>query len=235
MGDAIPGTDFVRDLAYGRDVGEAFLRASTDVGGAGLAIPIEAMKFLFDKNPDQWKRFERILPTVGKRISQTARWARDGEAQDNQGNRIIDFDFEDPSHLMELAFNAFAFTPERLSNAQDRSWARYESEKFYSTMRSGLLAYHSRGVVTGNKEMQEKGMAKIRKFNATVPYKALTISNDTIQNSWKATQRTGTYRELGLSVQKGNWELDLEINELYEEEPPVKVEEIKGIKFLPSE
>jgi len=168
-------------------------------------------------NPDGWKRWETSLPAFLKSLSRAGRYnQREGE-YDARGEPIAEFDSTNMQDQMEIAAQAFGFTPSKVS----RGWEAYLAKKdvvvYYETWRRSLLRQHNFSRLYEDSDDAQAAIQGIREFNADVPYPEMRIGGKVLQQSLEDFARQRALAGKSIPVQKSNLRLSREIQELYEE------------------
>ncbi len=224
MGQVLPGMDFLNQ----GDFDYRFLRGATDASGAVGSGLINIMQAIADsKNPDQWKRWERAFPSSMKNMSKGfRRYVREGEQSRNFAN-IVDYDPNDPEHLLENIGQAAGFAPTRVNQEWDRIRMQQESAMFWDSIKSVLMSQFDAAIEMNDREGKADVRKAIKQYNNTVPFRNLRISGDKLEASRKNRARARALQERGLLPQKSNIPLSREINRLFPESETVQEETLR--------
>lgn len=202
LGVPIPNTDVSGSLSLGRIIpgieGATDMEASandkiakvvTDAMGPVAAIGFNFWKAMESNDPDQWKRWERALPTSMKNASKAMRFAAREQETNQSGAMIESFDMHNMGYRLDVAAQAMGFTPTRLAQEYEARGAVEDIKVYYMTRRKLLLDSFSFMRVNKDKEGLADVRAAIRDFNTNVPYGPLRITSETLINSLKARYR----------------------------------------------
>jgi hypothetical protein len=228
MGIPVPSTDVSGSLGLGRVVPglqqaveeggtpeEKFGRTIIDIMGPVAAIPYALWRSYEDTNPDQWKRWERAMPTVVKGMSKALRFSQRGAEEFRGGGERVEFDPEDMEQRLETIAQAFGFTPTRLSQSYELDAREKRAQTWYSTKRSLLLEDYSYARQRGNAEMLADVRKEIRSFNHSVPDVKLRIDGGTLTKSFNARRRLTAERSRGDAQSKMFRGLNRQIESVY--------------------
>ncbi len=196
MGDVIPGTEA---LAAPGDFEHKFVRGMTDIGGGVMAMGVGALQAFSDtENPDQFKRWERAMPSAMKGAAKAYRFAQRGEETTRGGGTIAEFDTTDPEQAMEIIAQSMAFTPTRLTRAWNKQRMMKEVEMFYQARRTYLMGSFFHAMRLGDREGIADVKKHIRRYNEDAPHRSLMISVKDLTQSINSRRRAAARTSLGM-------------------------------------
>lgn len=215
LGIPIPNTDVSGSLSAGRvlpgmekltssepdpdkRLGQALVDTLGPVAGIGYAFA----RTLVDTNPDEWKKWERAMPSALRGVSQSLRRGIRGEETFRGGGAIATFDPLDMQQRAEVVANALGFAPTRLNQVQELRSSQEELRKYWTTRRALAIENYALAVMSQDQEVLADARDNLRRYNETVVDPRLRISSDTIKRSIKARTRLTNLREQGLPAQK---------------------------------
>ena len=179
---------------FARDFPEAFQNA----GGALLSLPMELWKALESDQPWSLKRAENVMPSIGRSVSKSYRFLRDGKETTSSGVRVADFDLNDPEDMTGIGLQATGFIPTEITAKQEELHTMRETVTFYNERRRELLNYSDHAYSTEDQDAIKDTLAAIARYNREVPYKLMSISGtDIVQSRVQRVLRRGK-EELGL-------------------------------------
>lgn len=230
LGIPVPNLDVSGSLSLGRIVpgaesltqqtnnpNEKFGRMIVDILGPVGAIGFNMWKALESNDPDVWKKWERAMPIAMKSASRSVRWMARGEETDRTGAQILDFDPYDYEQQAEKVAQFFGFTPTRLNQQYDVSYAQNEARRYWMARRTILLQHFGYAQMARDQEAISDVRAAIRDFNRTAPDSHLRITGKDIAISLKQRRRLKRLSEEGLPTQKRYRRLFEETGRLYPE------------------
>jgi hypothetical protein len=203
-----------------RSADELLARKMQDLGGPLVSIPFNLIRsYLDDKTPDQFKRWEGVMPIAVKAVGDA--WKSGPEAEpgspmealpwwlqagggysDRQGNLVYPYDFEDPVQRAEHFLKYFNFTSTAVNKRYER--ANHESKlvEFYTEKRSQLLNSLAIARQHEDREAVADSFAAIREFNSSIPFKELSVSGKDIAEVTKRRELTKFKREHEMAPSK---------------------------------
>jgi hypothetical protein len=200
-----PSIDFSRNVALNRiiplaptklldpttEYKQALVDTTQDLAGAGFGPGLALYKALgaTDLEWHDLKRWETSMPRALKSVTRGTRYALEGGERDRNYFTTVPYDVNDPEHVAEILSVMAGLTPTKQAQFWDRQSAEFEVSNFHKTRRSLLLldAYRTRYIhkdMDGYKEV----LARIKKYNASVPAKKMRITGKTLQESRKRRQ-----------------------------------------------
>jgi len=203
LGDIIPGTEIPNVLTGGaRDPNRALNTGIAQAGGALANIPFNVYHAFASDEPDVWKKLERVMPSAGRSISRSIRFAARGAETERLGNEIVEFDPTSIKGAIEIALQAGGFAPTRLNRERNRRFKAREVVNYYTARRTVIFELYDYAIVKKNPGALKHSRERIEIFNATVPYPELKISGRDLRASLKNRQRRRALAGQDVSVQK---------------------------------
>ncbi len=191
MGRVVPGTETLGAVMGGNvKYQEALAKATEDVGGAFVAIPLAFLKATTDDNPDHYKRWERVLPTAAKNASRAWEAASRGANLDAQQVPLRRYDPFDPKDVAEIAGMALGFQNTEVAQEWERRGATREVTQYWMIRRQMLLQNYHYAWGMKDREAKADAMAAVREYNREVPYNELKLSFDTLAKSILAREKS---------------------------------------------
>lgn len=199
-GEPIPG---IRELVEpSRDpdkkLGGAIVSALGPVAGIGYTF----WKSLMSQDPDQWKTWERAMPTAMRVASQAIRRGDRGEESFRGGGAIAKFDPLNTEHRTELIANALGFAPTRMSQAYELRSAQEDLRQYWTVRRAMVLENYAWALLGEDVEARADARQAIERFNRDAPSPKLRLSGEEIARSLRQRTRLRSLREQGLPNEK---------------------------------
>lgn len=227
-----PQFDFSRRIGFGRilpgvaelgapglDFDEAMSRVSTQAAGAAFGIGFNIIKALSDDTLpfDDFKRWERALPTSLGNLARTLRYAAEGRERSRTDATIVDYNITDPDHIAELALRAIGFNPTRVQREWDRIKMQREAEAYWTARRAIVLKLWSHSFGLRDSELRESALNDVKRYNAEVPFGSMRITGEQLAKSRTEHLRQIRLREAGITRTKAMRPLAREISSLHPE------------------
>ena len=213
MGRIVPGVASV--FGSEQEYSKRFERGTTQASGALLSIPLGFTRALSSDDPDEWKTWERTLPTALRHVSHAVRYFQRGEETRRSGEQIATFDPHDPYQLAEIAAQGLGFTPTKISTQWEGKIAEKEAGMYYQNRRAILLEQFDYALRTDDRQGIKDVRAGIKRYNNSVPYGSLKIAPDSIFKSMVERQTGRKLGEAGIPKQKKLTPLYKDIQQLY--------------------
>lgn len=215
LGVPVPGTDTSASISAGRvipgvdqltaidnDPDKRFGQAIIDSLGPVAGIGYNFWRVLTSQDPDQWKVWERAMPSAIKSASQAVRrWDRGAETFRGGGD-VATFDPHDGIQRAELIANSLGFQPSRVTERYELRSLQEDVKQYWTTRRAMVLENYAYAFLSHDLEAKADAREAIRRFNSQAPAPQLKVSMDTIERSIKGTLRRSSLREDGLPNEK---------------------------------
>lgn len=233
FGRIIPG---LAELgAPGRDFDEVMSGVSQQAAGATFGIGFNIIKALSDDQlpANDFKRWERMMPTALGNVSRVLRYATEGRERSRTDATIVDYNITDPDHIAELALRAVGFQPTRVQREWDRIKMQREAEAYWTARRAIILKLWSHSFGVRDPDLRETALTDVRSYNAEVPFGVMKITGEQLAKSRKEHLRQIRLREAGIASTKAMRPLAREIGTLHPETIPttiVDAEDVTGIR-----
>jgi hypothetical protein len=213
IGNIIPGTGIPEAMTRGIDPA---LREVVREGGGALGSTFESMlNSALSDDPNEWKRFEKWMPTFMKNASQAARMWKEQKVETASGQTVADFDPMDPRSSIEIGMKALGFQPTRVSRGWERVMAEKEYVEFYRMMQAQRLKVMNAALFVKDREAIADARKSIDQFNAMVPYPEMKIDADIIQQSFEQYMERRMKSSKGFTDGEKNLRMQREIREGY--------------------
>lgn len=191
MGNMIPGFgELLSDRRFDANLG----KATEEVGGAVVAMPIQLIRAIADNNPDTLKKFEKAMPSFARNMSKAYRHATRGEETLPDGTVVTKFNVDDSMHKAEIVLQGLGFASTRVAEAKAPVYMTKEILQYYMLRRSSYMQMLDYSKRNKDSKMYAKTWGEIRKFNIDMQKKGLGsmgIKTSDAKNSLKMreTQR----------------------------------------------
>lgn len=197
-------------------------RAAGAIFGFAFALykAIEALPTLGGSGFADYKRWESVMPTALRNISQAFRFYSEGKARNSQGAAIARFDVNQPEDAMEILGRAMGYQPAKMSTAWDYSTAEREQEAFWQMRKEYLMRSAWTAKQSGDSEAYQDVLASIRAFNKMLPAEAkakAAITADALRGAFEARAKGIAKTEQGLPSSRSAIPLSREVRRLYPE------------------
>lgn len=184
MGRIIPGTELLQP-GQADSFDQLLARGTERTGGAAVAAGVGIGKALMDNHPDQWKRWEKAMPSFMRQISKSARYSVRGGEKTRAGAPIGDeFDLQDTRDHAEVIAQALGFTPRDVSRGWEGFIAKQQSVIFYETWKTSLLRQWNYSKYNGLEEAVKEANQEIREYNKVVPFAEMKVGPATRRQSY---------------------------------------------------
>lgn len=192
---------------------KTFASVAGPVGGMFLSV-VEAM---MSKEVDQWKRWEKVLPTFMQNASTGVRW-RTREEETNKAQASL-LTFETPEQRAETVVKMLGFQPTRVDQTRQQVRAAQIPILLAQAKREALLKQLDYAVKTKNREGKKDVLDAIRAYNNEMrkekemrPY---IIQADSIRKSLSGRAQRRAEMERGIRHGKDGIMLERKIEKLY--------------------
>ena len=216
MGRVIPGTELLQpgqQMTFDRFASQGI----EDVGGASISAMAGVAQATLDGHPDQWKRWERAMPSAMRQISKAARFSVRGEEATRSGRPIAEFDMADSRDHAEVIAQGLGFTPRDVSKGWEGYIAQQQAVIYYETWKASLLRQWNYAKFNGDGEgVTELNMA-IRDYNKQVPYGAMRIGPAIRRRSYEAYVRSQNINSAGIEESRAFRPLSDSIQSIFEQ------------------
>ena len=201
-----PAIGAASSLVRGEDFNETLGKFSIEATGPTLGIPFAVMQTLLDSQL-QWndpKRWEPALPAAVSSMSKAYRYYTEGSERTRTGAEVIRYDRNDPVGMAEIAARALGFVPTKSSQAWDFIIMEREAEQFWTVRRASLYDQWDFAKEAKDREGIAAVKDAVRRYNASLPrtYRALRITQDMLDRSYKAREKTRKKVEKGQASSK---------------------------------
>jgi hypothetical protein len=195
-GRPIPGVDtLAREY---RTPEEKFGKLMVDMFGPVIGIGYNFWKAMDSTNPDDWKTWERAMPSVIQQASKAMRReARNAETM-RDGSDIIKFDPMNMDHRLENIMQSIGFTPTRVSRTYELNAVQQDMKLYWTSRRAYVMENYAFAFFSEDKEAIADAKAALDKFNEQVPAPQLRITSSGLERSVKQRLRGQRLREMGL-------------------------------------
>lgn len=216
MGNIIPGTSALKKLQAG-DNSAALLDFLREAGGAEASYLGQVANGILSDNPDQWRQWEVSMPAFLRNLARSGRYAQRSGEFDNRGQPIAEFDPTNTQDQMEVAAQAFGFTPSRVNKGWDEYMAEREVVAYYESWRRSTMGHFNSAYTNEDDGNKEHSMDEVRNFNESVPYPEMRISSEVLNKSLEEYARQRAIAGKSLPAKRSEIRLTSEIREKYSE------------------
>lgn len=221
QGSIVPGAAPALELLSGEaEFAGGFARSVEGVAGAGFGIPISILRAMTDDNPDQHKRWERVLPRALRGASKAVRFYQEEREKDRSGATVLRFDPQDPQQMAEILAQGLGFAPTRLTQKWDFKRFQQETFRYWQTRRGMLLTQLDYARSTRDREGIADTIAAVKRFNKEVRdggQPSLSISGKTIRRSLRSRFKRRALVGKDIPVQKIFRPVGRRVQELFPE------------------
>lgn len=192
FGNVVPGLSAVGSPG---DFEDKFYQAGTDIVGAAFGVGMTMLKAANSDNPDEFKQWERAMPSAIRGMMKARRWVDQGAEKDRNGVAVVNFNTTDTEQVLEIMAQALSFPITRVTQKWDELSVQNERILFYKLERTTLLQSLNHARANHDQEAQARARKAIRDFNSSVPNGKLKLNGMTIAKSWQSylqRRRVGT-------------------------------------------
>ena len=204
LGNVVPGVEPAVRLLSGqsRDRYRDAAKFVEEWAGPLGALAMNVMQVVGNDDPRALRKVEQAAPSIVKSIMKGTRLIQEGADTGRSGEKIVEFDVEDPIQLAEAVGQMLGFAPTRLTKAREEGWMQMQYAQYYMQRRGMLMEQFDMAIETKDREAIADVKRAIRKFNRSVPWK-LKIPYDSLLTSRKGRERRRWLLEKGRSPQPG--------------------------------
>lgn len=212
MGRILP-TEFLRPK--GPMTGYDLLRMQSDVLGAVSSIPIGIYQAVGSDEPDDFLRWKSAMPVMMQSAMEAARRAKEGEATSFGGRPIREYDLGDPMSWVLIGGRALGAEETRIRQQQEADWIAREHTEYWNARRTALMNQYD--WATRQDEGREEVRKDIARYNATVPYGTMKITNDSLRQSLENRARRRAMQRAGLGASRQEIPVRRDVGEAFPE------------------
>lgn len=231
MGNIVPGTN-IPGMMMQSSPGDTVLELGSQLGGASGNLVEDYYRGLFSKEPNDWKRIEKLLPLMSMRnMSKAARYAVEGQERAANGVVIADFTPYDTRSGLEIFGQSLGFPVRETTLGWEKELAKRDAVQFYKVYQSSVQRQLNIAYMQEDREAITDARAALAQYNSTVPFPEMGI---------KAKDAKSAVREYIRSQYKAGagFEADRKfhrLSKLLEESYPDPVGDIssKSVDFRP--
>lgn len=199
FGSVVPG---VSEINRGASFADKATKIGTAIAGPEAAIAMNFLHALADDNPDNFKRWERAMPTQARNIARAFRFSQEGMEKTSTDAPVLSFDMTDPEQASEVAAQSLGFTPTRLAQKWDLMRAEQEKIEYFSTRRQMLMSQFDHVIQAGDLTARGDVTKAIRSYNAEIPDPRLAIRGKDLQKSVRERAKGRAAIAAGTSKEK---------------------------------
>lgn len=216
LGRVIPGAQaFSRPDA---DFSDFFSEAAAGAGGAIFGVGFNALKAMMDDRLpiDDFKRWERAMPTSLRNVSKAARFALEGRERSRTGATVLEFNPLAVEDAAELIGITLGFQPTQLTRKWDLIAAQEDARLYWDVRRQQLLNEydHARNIAKDRSAIKAV-LADIKEYNREVPGSRKRITGKTLAKSNKSRSQDRRLRSRGIPTEKGDIPIFRETERLF--------------------
>jgi hypothetical protein len=195
LGRVLPGFEDL--IGRESDPEKRLARVAVEAGGPVVGMGYNFWRLAFEESPDDWKKWERALPSSMKNLAKALRFYNRGKEQLTAGATLVSFENR-PERASLIAAQALGFGPTEVAKAYELRFAQREAMMFYRIRRDNLLRDLGWAAVNKDREGMADARKAITRYNREVEDKRLVISSDEIQKSLQQKVRRLRLNEVGL-------------------------------------
>lgn len=215
-GRVIPGLEQM--LGEERDPNAKLGKTLVEMLGPVAGIGFGFFKALESNDPDEWKTWERAMPSAFKSASQAARRGLRGVETDRNGDAVLSFQWKDPEARGEVFAQALGFQGTRLSQQYELIGIQQEMKQYWTARRAAVIENYAMAVLSQELEAIADARSALEKFNFQAPSPKLKVTGSSIKQSLAQRMRRRSLRENGIPTEKDFIPLYRNLNELYSSE-----------------
>lgn len=217
MNKAIPGLVPLAQMAEGiKDKKTGMLEILADGLGAGSQTGMNFISALTEDGP-----------TAAKKMLGLSRFMKDAMRafdmiqskgyRNQKGEKLVDVDMQNPSHIMEVVAQSMGIAPSRVSREYSARSFEMETKAYYLGWRENIINAWALALMN-NKEALPEVKKNYRQFVKQAP-REYWMNADEIRQSLVERMQKAKLHELGLPAQKRYWQLHKDAMELYQAKP----------------
>ena len=216
MGQMIPGTEV---LSTEQDADKAVSQSLQNVSGALGNVAFNIYHALGSNEPNTWRTYERLMPSIIKDASRAYRYATTGKETDTSGATIAEFDPTNWNDRILIAGQAAGFPLTKVNTEREKQFLSRDVVNYYAARRTTLFAEYQWALNEGDGEAISAVRDSIQKYNDSVPHPALRITGTDLQRAIQQRQRTKRRKEVGIPVENRQLPLYRGMEERFEPAP----------------
>jgi len=175
MGNIVPGTN-VPSMMMQSDPGNVALELGSQLTGASGNLVEDYYRGLFSKEPNDWKRVEKLLPLMSMRnLSKAARYAAEGKERAANGVVIADFTPYDTRTGLEIFGQSLGFPITEVTQGWERELAKRDMVQFYKVYQAAVQRNLNIAYMQEDREAIADAREALREYNSTVPMPEMGI------------------------------------------------------------
>ena len=202
MGRILPGVQPI--FGTEEDYARSFGRATENIAGAAIAVPLGLIRAVASDDPDTFKVWERAMPTALKSILRAGRFTTRGEETGSAGGRIAEFNIYDTDQRAEIIAQGLGFRPTRLAKEQELRWLQRQHVTYYQTRRAIILKDFDYAMKTKDREAIADAKRALRMYNKSVPSGSLKIRPEDLLSSRKRRAKSRVLESHGKNTSRKN-------------------------------
>lgn len=203
--------------AYQRPI-DAFAKGVSQGTGAFGSLAFNVYQAINNArvSPDDFKRWERVLPVSVAGLSRAIRTYRNEGLQGQTGTNVVKFDPRDPEQMAEIIAMGMGYQPLRVSKTWNRIMNQQEAVAYWNIRREMLL--NQFWAARGDPEERKHVLGAIKNFNNEVQgteARLKAITTDTLQKSMQSRMQATKRYEAGSAIQKSDIPIIRDVQRLY--------------------
>lgn len=203
MGAMVPGLRPLLQGAAGQiSPYESVGKAASETVGASYGIPLTILRSLETGDLDDFKTWERMLPSAAKNAIRAYRYWNEGAEVNKSGAEVTNFDVTDTRQAAEVLGQAIGLTPTRLSRQWDQQAMQRDAVNYWVIRRKMLFEQFDKARQTKDREALGDARQALKQFNREAPDKRLRISAGDIIASGREREKNRKLMEQGKTLQK---------------------------------
>lgn len=175
MGNIVPGTN-IPGMMMQSTPGDVALELGSQVSGASGNLVEDYYRGLFSKEPNDWKRAEKLLPLMSMRnMSKAARFAIEGKERAANGVVVADFTPYDARSGLEIFGQGLGFPIRENTLGWEKELAKRDAVQFYKVYQSSVQRQLNVAYMQEDREAIADARAALAQYNSQVPFPEMGI------------------------------------------------------------
>lgn len=216
MGNIIPGTDIPNRVMSGAGPGDIALESISQAGGASGNLVEDYYRGLFSKEPNDWKRTEKLLPLMSMRnMSKAARYAVEGKERAANGVVIADFTPYDVRTGLEIFGQGLGFPLQEVQIGWEKELAKRDAIQFYKTWQASIQRQLNIAYMQEDREAIVDARDAYKLYNESVPMPEMRIKPKDAREAIRAYIKGQIKAGMGFAAEKKYTRLSNSVEEAF--------------------
>jgi hypothetical protein len=231
MGNIVPGTN-VPSMMMQSTPGDTALELGSQMTGASGNLVEDYYRGLFSKEPNEWKKTEKLLPLMSMRnVSKAARYAVEGKERAANGVVIADFTPYDTRTGLEIFGQSLGFPIRETTLGWERELAKRDAVQFYKVYQSSIQRQLNLAYMQEDREAISDARDALTQYNSQVPFPEMGISPKAAKQAVREYVKSQYKAGAGFEAERKFHRLSKLLEENYPD--PVGDKQSKDVDFRP--